>query len=161
MKNTLMLGLATGAVALFALTGCTAAKDTGANEKPPASTSESAPPAEAELTLSTAEADLGTIIVDGDGMTVYQFDKDTVGGDGSSCTDECSQKWPAVPGEDAELDGVEGEIGTITGVDGKPQLTLNGWPLYYFAGDTAAGDTNGQSLMGAWWVLSPEGEPIH
>jgi predicted lipoprotein with Yx(FWY)xxD motif len=55
---------------------------------------------------------------------------------------------------------VTGEIGTITGVDGATQLTLNGWPLYYFAGDSAPGDTNGQGVNGVWWVLTPAGEKI-
>jgi predicted lipoprotein with Yx(FWY)xxD motif len=55
---------------------------------------------------------------------------------------------------------VTGEIGTITGVDGSTQVTLNGWPLYYYAGESAAGDTNGQGVGGVWWVLTPEGEKI-
>jgi len=66
-----------------------------------------------------------------------------------------------VPGSDApELDGITGMVGTITGIDGEPQLTLNGWPLYYFAGDAAPGDTNGQGVGGVWWVLTPAGELI-
>ena len=112
-------------------------------------------------TLSTAETDLGEIIVDGNGMTVYQFAKDTQGADKSACEGDCAAKWPAVPGGDqVKLDGVTGDLATITGVDGKPQLTLDGWPLYYFAGDSAAGETKGQGLMDAWWVLSPEAKPI-
>jgi predicted lipoprotein with Yx(FWY)xxD motif len=39
-------------------------------------------------------------------------------------------------------------------------VTLNGWPLYYFAGDSAAGDTNGQGVNDVWWVLTPAGEKI-
>ncbi|WP_211978224.1 hypothetical protein [Brevibacterium sp. W7.2] len=112
-------------------------------------------------TLTTAETDLGEIIVDGEGMTVYQFAKDTQGATASACEGDCAAKWPAVPGgAQVKLDGVTGDLATITGVDGKPQLTLDGWPLYYFADDTAAGDTKGQGLMDAWWVLSPEAKPI-
>ena len=59
-----------------------------------------------------------------------------------------------------EVEGVTGEVGTITGVDGSMQLTLDGWPLYTFAGDSAEGDTNGQGVNGVWWVLSPAGEKI-
>ena len=51
-------------------------------------------------------------------------------------------------------------MGTIKGVDGKPQLTLNGWPLYYSVGDAAAGQTSGQGVGNVWWVLSPAGAPI-
>lgn len=71
-----------------------------------------------------------------------------------------AENWPAVTveGEAPELDGVTGEVGTITGVDGACQVTLNGWPLYHFAGDTDPGDVKGQGVNDVWWVLSPEGE---
>lgn len=117
---------------------------------------------DAVTTLSTADTDLGTIVVDGEGKTLYQFDNDTQGGDASSCTGQCLTAWPPAHGGDEPpaLEGVTGEVGTITGTDGMPQLTLNGWPLYYFAGDAAAGDTTGQGVNGIWWVLTPEGERI-
>ncbi|WP_372967019.1 hypothetical protein [Microbacterium sp.] len=116
----------------------------------------------AGFTLTTADTELGEVIVDADGNVVYHFDKDTQGADASACAGECATKWPAVPADaDVELDGVSGETGTITGVDGEDQLTLNGWPLYYFAGDTEAGMTAGQGLMDVWWVLDPAGEPVH
>ncbi|MFC9561239.1 hypothetical protein [Agromyces sp. NPDC056965] len=115
-----------------------------------------------EALLTTADSDLGEIVVDGEGMTVYMFDNDTQGADASSCEGECATNWPAVTTEsDApEVEGVTGEIGTITGVDGSTQVTLNGWPLYYFAGDSASGDTNGQGVNDVWWVLTPAGEKI-
>ncbi|GAB3163198.1 hypothetical protein GCM10027059_17240 [Myceligenerans halotolerans] len=111
--------------------------------------------------LATADTDLGTIVVDGEGMTVYQFDSDTQGSGESTCTGDCLAAWPPVPGgDDAQVEGVTGEVGTITGTDGEPQLTLDGWPLYYFASDTAPGDTMGQAVNDVWWVLTPEGEPV-
>lgn len=112
--------------------------------------------------LMTAETDLGTIVTDGDGMVVYQFDQDTQGSGMSSCTGDCLVNWPPVPGGDnPTLDGITGEVTTITGTDGNPQLALNGWPLYYYAGDSAAGDTNGQAVQDVWWVIDPAGTPIH
>lgn len=111
--------------------------------------------------LATAETDLGTIVVDGEGMVVYQFDQDEQGSGTSTCTGQCAENWPAVPGDGtAEMEGVTGEVGSITGVDGQPQLTLDGWPLYYFVGDKEPGDTTGQGVNDVWWVLSPEGEVI-
>lgn len=159
MTSRIAIGIAAAAVALFGLTACS-------TPAPPAEapSAESPSPIESstpEFTLTTADTDLGTIVVDGDGRTVYQFDMDTQGGDASACAGECAANWPAVPGDaEVELDGVTGELGTITGTEGEPQLTLNGWPLYYFAADEAAGDTNGQGVNGVWWVLSPAGEPI-
>ena len=51
-------------------------------------------------------------------------------------------------------------IGTTKRKDGTTQLTYNGWPLYYFAKDKAAGDTVGQAVGQVWWVVSTEGNPI-
>ncbi|GAA1198222.1 COG4315 family predicted lipoprotein [Prauserella alba] len=111
--------------------------------------------------LRTADTRLGTIVVDDDGMVLYQFDSDDRGSGTSTCEGQCAQNWPSVPGgETPDVDGVSGEVGTITGVDGRSQLTLNGWPLYYYAGDQAPGDLSGQGVGDVWWVLTPEGEPI-
>jgi predicted lipoprotein with Yx(FWY)xxD motif len=39
-------------------------------------------------------------------------------------------------------------------------VTLDGHPLYYFAGDETADDVNGQGVEDVWYVVSPEGEAI-
>ncbi|WP_137824782.1 hypothetical protein [Brevibacterium sp. 2SA] len=161
MSTKLSALLAASALVIAGLSGCgsTDGGDSAAETRAPESSS--ADMGAATMSLSTADSDLGEIIVDGEGKTVYQFAKDTQGTDASACEGDCAAKWPAVPGDgEVELDGVTGETGTITGVDGKPQLTLDGWPLYYFAGDEAAGDTKGQGLMDAWWVLAPDAKPI-
>ncbi|GAA1764212.1 COG4315 family predicted lipoprotein [Agromyces humatus] len=161
MKLRIAAGLAVAALAV-ALTGCT----TPAAEEPPADTptaTESEAPAESSsAALTTAQSSLGEIVVDGEGMTVYMFDNDTQGADASVCEGECATNWPAVTADSdsPEVEGVTGEVGTITGVDGSTQVTLNGWPLYYFIGDEAAGDTNGQGVQDVWWVLTPAGEKI-
>ena len=46
------------------------------------------------------------------------------------------------------------------GRNGATQVTFYGQPLYYFAGDTAAGDTKGQGLGGKWYVVDAEGKMI-
>lgn len=111
--------------------------------------------------LTTADSDLGTIVVDDKGMTVYVFDNDTQGSGESSCSGQCLGNWPPVTADQAPtLDGVTGDVGTITGTDGSTQVTLDGWPLYYFAGDSAAGDTNGQAVSDIWWVVGADGKKI-
>lgn len=132
--------------------------DSGAGDPYGGTDTSDAPAASAALTV--ADSSLGEIVVDGEGMTVYMFDNDTQGGDASTCEGECAANWPALTTEsDApEVEGVTGEVGTITGIDGGMQVTLNGWPLYSFAGDAAAGDVNGQGVNEVWWVLSPDGE---
>jgi predicted lipoprotein with Yx(FWY)xxD motif len=112
-----------------------------------------------EAVLSTADSEFGEIVVDGEGMTVYVFDKDTAGSGESACADQCLADWPPVTA-DAEtpaVDGVSGEVGTITRDDGRMQVTLEGLPLYTFAGDSASGDTAGHGVQDVWWVVTPDG----
>lgn len=150
------IAFATAVLAITALAGCTAP---AADETEESGTATSTPAP--DYVLATADSALGEIVVDGDGMTVYVFDKDTQGATSSACLDTCATTWPAVPGDDtAAVDGVDGELGTITGTDGEPQLTLDGWPLYYFASDAAAGDVAGQAVNGIWWVIAPDGTKI-
>lgn len=122
------------------------------------------PPEEpvAAAELAAATSDLGEIVVDGQGMTAYMFTNDTQGSGASVCTDQCAAAWPAVHAASATpaVEGVTGEIGTITGVDGELQVTLNGWPLYLYAQDQAPGDVTGQGVGSVWYVISPDGEPI-
>jgi predicted lipoprotein with Yx(FWY)xxD motif len=40
------------------------------------------------------------------------------------------------------------------------QVTYNGWPLYYFSGDSAAGSTNGQGHDNEWFLVAPSGKAI-
>ena len=92
---------------------------------------------------------------------MYVFDQDTQGSGESSCSGQCLAQWPPVTADAApSLDGVTGDVATITGTDGSTQVTLNGWPLYYYVGDEAAGDTTGQAVNDVWWVVGPDGEKI-
>ena len=169
MKLRIAGGLAAATLAVL-LAGCTSPAAEEPTDDEGTSVETEAPDTEAPETgaedggalLTTADSDLGEIVVDGEGMTVYLFDNDTQGGDSSSCEGACATNWPAVTtdSDDPVVEGVTGEIGTITGVDGATQVTLDGWPLYYFAGDSAAGDVNGQGVNGVWWVVSPAGEKI-
>jgi predicted lipoprotein with Yx(FWY)xxD motif len=110
--------------------------------------------------IAAAESDLGTILTDADGNTIYFFGNDTEGV--SNCSGDCAANWPAVEvsGSPEAGDGVTAELATITRDDGTTQLTVNGFPAYYFAGDSAPGDTNGQGVNDVWWVYGADGEPI-
>ena len=50
-------------------------------------------------------------------------------------------------------------LATVEHPDGI-QVTYNGWPLYFFAGDSAPGDTNGEGQGGVWYAIDPTGNPI-
>jgi predicted lipoprotein with Yx(FWY)xxD motif len=127
-----------------------------------ASSSAGSSSASASALLRTADSDLGPIVVDSAGMTVYMFDKDTQGSGASSCSGQCLVAWPPVVASSAtpQVEGVTGQVGTITRDDGTVQATLDGWPLYYWKDDKAAGDTTGQGVQGVWWVLTPDGARV-
>ena len=115
--------------------------------------------ATAATTLGVAETDLGQILVDGRGMTLYMFTKDSPGT--STCEGDCLVAWPPLKGEPTAGQGVdESLLGTTERSDGTVQATYNDWPLYYWQNDTAPGDTTGQNVNGVWFVLGPDGEPI-
>lgn len=111
------------------------------------------------VTLETSESDLGEIVVDSEGMTLYVFDNDSEGT--STCTGDCAANWPPLTGEATAGEGIdESLIGSTERDDGTMQVTFDGLPLYYFAADQAAGDTNGQAVGDVWWVVAPDGEKI-
>jgi len=103
----------------------------------------------------TKKDGVGSYLVDIKGMTLYQFRKDTPGV--SACAGPCVANWPVYYQETvAPKDGLQaGDFGTITRADGKKQTTYKGMPLYYFAGDKAAGDTNGQGVKDVWFAVNP------
>jgi len=123
------------------------------------STNASSPKGAGGGTIATASTSLGTIIVDGKGLTAYYYDKDTPGAGTSACTGGCAAAWPAVEAGTTESDvvGVTGKVGTITGVDGKPQITIDGRPIYTYAEDTKPGDVTGQGVGGVWYAVNPDG----
>lgn len=114
---------------------------------------------DASVVLDTASTDLGDVLVDGDGMTLYMFDNDSDGE--SACVDDCAATWPPITGEAAAAGDVdEGMIGTTTRPDGASQVTYGGLPLYLYAADAEPGDVNGQGVGEVWWVVGPDGSRI-
>ncbi|MEV5427693.1 SCO0930 family lipoprotein [Streptomyces sp. NPDC052701] len=114
--------------------------------------------------LSTRnDPELGEIVVDGKGMTVYRFMKDEAWPKPvSACTGACLEKWPVVSPVDFEdTKGIQKKgYMTFTRPDGAEQQTINCWPIYTFAGDKAPGDTNGQGVGGTWYAVRPDGKPV-
>ena len=114
--------------------------------------------------LSTTSTPLGTIVVDAKGMTVYLFALDSPGR--SACSGACLQYWPLVAAPatlPTSLPGITGTLGVLDRPDGAKQLTLSGWPLYTYAGDTAPGTTAGEGRNlsgGLWWAVSPSGTAV-
>jgi predicted lipoprotein with Yx(FWY)xxD motif len=91
-------------------------------------------------TVATASSKVGQILVDGNGRTLYLFEKDQP--NQSACAGACVAAWPvdqtsATPKAGS---GVKASLlGTIKRGDGTTQVTYNHHPLYHYSGDSAAG----------------------
>jgi len=119
----------------------------------------------ASTIMTSQSADVtGNFLVDDQGRTLYVFANDTQNSGTSACTDsECVTEWPPVivSGTPTAGDGADAtKLGTITREDGTMQATYNGWPLYYYSGDVAPGDMNGQGMEGVWFLVSDLGDAI-
>ena len=135
-----------------------------ASEAPSAAPSEAAseaPSAAAGVSLALADSALGKILVDGDGKTLYMFTPDEAGQ--PTCYDDCAGAWPPLTADAAPTAGAGLDASLITLVartDGTQQVKYGEYPLYYFSGDAAAGETNGQGLNEKWYVVGADGEEI-
>lgn len=114
--------------------------------------------------LKTRHAKLGTFLVDGNGRTLYLFQKDKTSR--SRCSGACAAAWPPLltAVRPTGSGGVrKALLGTSKRADGTRQVTYKGHPLYLFSGDQKPGDTNGNGVkaFGArWYAVSTSGRRI-
>jgi predicted lipoprotein with Yx(FWY)xxD motif len=159
MRRLSFIGSIAAAAALL-IAGCGGG---GSNNNSSASTSAKAPSGTA-LVNSASTASLGNIVVGPNGRTLYLFKKDT--GPSSTCSGACASLWPPLTTKGAVTSsgGVSmSALKTVRRSDGTMQVTLAGHPLYYYAGDSAPGQANGQGVTdygASWWALSPSGKEI-
>jgi predicted lipoprotein with Yx(FWY)xxD motif len=140
-------------------------------ETPDPDATETAPAAGKETALSedditseltgTKVKRMGKVVVDQEGWVLYRFDEDkNKPASESTCDGDCAKIWPPAYTEDGkpELQGVDAaDVGTVTRSDGTKQLTLDGWPLYRYAGDKKPGQWLGQNVGSNWFVVNPDG----
>jgi predicted lipoprotein with Yx(FWY)xxD motif len=114
--------------------------------------------------ITTAKSSAGTVLTTASGRAVYLWVKDT--GDMSNCDGACAGAWPPVT-TTATATATGGakasDIGTITRSDGTKQVTYDGHPLYFFAGDSGPGTASGQGSDGfgaKWWLVAPTGSDV-
>lgn len=119
---------------------------------------------QAHTVITTRTGADGTFLTDSSGHAVYLWVKDPAGK--SVCSGACAGAWPPVPANGAATasgGAKAADLGTITRPDGTKQVTYAGHPLYYFAGDSGPGQTNGQGSNGfgaKWWLVAPSGAQI-
>jgi predicted lipoprotein with Yx(FWY)xxD motif len=119
---------------------------------------------ETALTIGSTSGSTGTYLVGASGRAVYLWLGDKSGM--SNCTGSCASAWPPVTTKTSPSAGsgvTASDLGTISRAGGVKQVTYNGHPLYYFAGDSGSGTTSGQGSDGfgaKWWLVAPSGSAI-
>lgn len=154
------LGVPVAAGLLAAACGTAAGSTTG-------STAAGTPASSGSTTATVIESHAGSagaFLTNSSGRAVYLWAADSM--NKSMCSGACAQAWPPVTskGQVTAANGAKAaDLGTITRSDGTKQVTYLGHPLYFFAGDSGPGQTNGQgsdSFGAKWWLVAPAGTKI-
>jgi len=163
-RRTSIVVLAAGLVALaVAIAGCGGGGGGGGGGAYGAARA-TTPSSGGKASVKLASTELGKVIVDAKGRTLYLFEADK--GPMSACSGACASVWPPLTtsGKPSAGAGVTAsKLGTTKRSDGATEVTYNGHPLYTYAGDSAPGQTSGQGLddYGAeWYALSAGGDKI-
>jgi predicted lipoprotein with Yx(FWY)xxD motif len=179
-SGRLLLGIGLISVGAITVAACGSSGSTGsasASASGGSSASASSPSAAGNAGASTSSitisaksvSGLGTVLVNQKGQTLYMLTSEK--GDKITCTASsgCLHAWPEtdLPSGDTAAkagSGVKASLlGTVKGATGQMEVTYNGWPLYTFIGDSAAGQAKGQGLTnfgGTWYVLNTAGSPV-
>ena len=148
------------AVGVLALAACGGSSYGGSSGTQPSASNK--PAAASGAAVATGQTDVGTVLVDQNGKTLYAFAADAK--DHSNCSGSCATYWPPVTvakGTPTASKDVTATLGTTARSDGSMQLTVDGWPMYTYAGDAKAGDATGQGKNlsgGLWWVVDSSGQ---
>jgi predicted lipoprotein with Yx(FWY)xxD motif len=107
------------------------------------------------VALKAETTSVGTILASPKGLTLYYYTEDRRGSGRSVCTGSCAAAWPPLIAPVSAPAGVmlPGPVGEITRADGTRQVTINGFPIYRYADDTAPGQAAGNGVEGAWHVI--------
>lgn len=166
LAGTATLGLA----ACGGSSGSPSAAGSSSSSTSSAAASASSGGASAGITVASASVSgLGTVLVNGSGMTLYILTSEQ--GGKITCTDDngCTRVWPdtelpkgttaAIPGSGIDT----ARLSTVKSADGSLYITYAGWPLYTYSGDTGPGSAKGEGITsfgGTWEALTVAGTPV-
>ncbi|MFP3992191.1 hypothetical protein U9R90_32920 [Streptomyces sp. E11-3] len=139
----------------------TAAERPGAEAPAAEGGGPAAQPDAPEIEVQVVKSNFGPILADQAGRTLYGFTKDKDGA--SNCDADCIAVWPALisPSKVGAGSGADGDLLRQSEQgEGIVQAVYGDWPLYYYVGDAAPGDINGQGLDEEWFVVAPDGKLI-
>lgn len=162
LRTALALSGAAAATAL-ALAGCSSSGGGATAAAAPARQMHSS--STPQVRIETQSGSLGAHLTDGSGRSLYMFGSDR--SSKSTCDGACATYWPPLAAKNGAVSvagaAKRADLGTVRRADGSMQETYAGHPLYFYVGDTKAGQTNGQGLtdFGARWSLvTPAGTPV-
>lgn len=108
-----------------------------------------------------SDPSVGQYVSDGTGRSLYRFDKDIAKPSASNCAGQCAVTWPPLTvsrDQSVYASGVDPQlVGFIERADGTCQITLGGWPVYFFSKDKKPRDLLGQGVGGTWFAVAPNG----
>jgi predicted lipoprotein with Yx(FWY)xxD motif len=107
------------------------------------------------IALKTETTPAGMVLANGGGLTLYYYSADKRGSGTSVCTGGCASAWPPLAAPVKAPAGVRlpGPLGMITRPAGLRQVTINGLPVYTYAGDKAPGQAAGNGIGRVWHVI--------
>jgi predicted lipoprotein with Yx(FWY)xxD motif len=112
----------------------------------------------AKVEVKVAQSDLGPILVDQSGRTLYAFTKDE--NKSSACDADCIAVWPALTAQ-STVDAKDGaDTNLLSQIEESSQAVYGKWPLYYYVGDQVPGDVNGQGVDEEWFAIAPDGKLV-
>src|SRR5579859_1545740 len=148
------------AAALTLVSGCgifsSGAGASPAQSTPPAMAGQAlAVAAPAATILRAQQTGAGSVLATATGLTLYYYTGDQPGNGASACTGSCAVTWPPLlaPVQVPSVIKLAGPVGQITRTDGLTQITIDGYPIYRYTGDTAPGQANGNNVGGQWHVV--------
>ena len=166
-KRLLAIGLALGTAATIA------ACDSSSSGTAAGSPSSSAPAGASSAPSATISAKsvpgVGTVLVNGQGQTLYMLTSEKGGKITCTQANGCTQAWPETLLTNGATAATAGSgvqsplLGTVKDSSGNLEVTYNHWPLYTFSGDSGPGVAKGQALTsfgGTWYVLNGSGNPV-
>ena len=159
-----------GAAITVAACGSSATTGSGSGSSPSAGSSASAGTSSSAVSLSTKSVSgVGTVLVDGQGRTLYLLTSEKGGKVTCTPSNGCTKFWPEITlpkGATAATAGTGVQsslLGTVKDASGNLEVTYNGWPVYTFVGDSGPGVAHGQgqvSFGGTWYALNASGDPV-
>jgi predicted lipoprotein with Yx(FWY)xxD motif len=159
IPQRIVLASAAGLVAAFLLGACDSSND-NASATVPGSAAPAVPTTAPSGPMVVAKAvnGIGSVVTDEKGMTLYSYGKDQANPSKWTCAGSCTGTWtPVIVGDSVGTSGVAKSLLGTVHRDGRKQLTLAGWPLYRYVGDTQAGQVNGQGKDDEWYAMTPSG----